>query len=815
VSRNLRLPYLLTLAFISAIALAYEVLLMRLFSIIQWHHFAYMIISLALLGYGISGTFLALNQQRLTRHFPQVILTNMMLLAISIPCCFLIVQQLPFNPVEILWDPAQFFYLFASYIMLTLPFFFAASVIGLSFYYYKQQVSSIYAADLLGAGIGSIGIIVLLYFLFPENIFAVLVLLVALAAGIFILTHKDQAAFNAKLWTSVFSLIVVTAWLVLPTVNNLIISPYKSQSQFLTIPETKIIEQQSSPLGLITVVESKQTPLRNAPGLSIRANVDIPEQLAVFTDADHLSAITRTTDLAYLDQTTSALPYHLKTINKALILGAGTGSDVLQARFHQSLHIDAVEQNPQIINLVKQSYANYAGDLYTKPEVTLFNKDIRAFISNRDQGYDLVNLSLMDAFGSSSAGLYSMAESYLYTTEAIQHYIKYLNSDGYLSFTRWVKLPPRDLPKLMATVIKVLQESGVAKAEQQIIAIRNWQTSTLIIKNGVITANEIKNLKQFCLQRNFDLIYYPGISETETNQFHVMEQPYLFQAATALLSTEAEYYIANYKFNIQPSSDDRPYFSQFLKWKTLPELWSLIDSGGLFLLESGYLLLVATLIQAIIASVVLIAVPLWIWQKKAIKTDNKNNSGMSYFFCLGLAFLFIEIAFIQRFVLILHHPIFAIATVLCTFLLAAGLGSYFSKRWVGYQSYKLILFFPIATLSLLCLVYIVGFEWISSLMLVQSDIGRYVLSVLLLLPLGFCMGMPFPIGLMQLSDTKPEMIPWAWGVNGCASVISAILAVIIAMGFGFSGLITIAVLLYWLAIFLFPSGKKVIQASKY
>lgn len=180
---------------------------------------------------------------------------------------------------------------------------------------------------------------------------------------------------------------------------------------------------------------------------------------------------------------------------------------------------------------------------------------------------------------------------------------------------------------------------------------------------------------------------------------------------------------------------------------------------------------------------------------------------MSYFFCLGLAFLFIEIAFIQRFVLILHHPIFAIATVLSTFLISAGLGSYFSKRWAGYQSYKTILFVPITTLSVLCLVYILGFDWISSVMLLQSDISRYGLSVLILMPLGFCMGMPFPLGLMQLSETRPEMIPWAWGVNGCASVISAILAVIIAMEFGFTGLIISAVLLYCFAVMLFPSSK--------
>jgi spermidine synthase len=808
-SRNLSLAYLITLALISATALAYEVLLMHLFSIIQWHHFAYMIISLALLGYGISGTFLALNKAWLTRHFSVAILSNMVLFAVSLPVCFLVVQQIPFNPAEILWDPAQLGYLFASYITLTLPFFFAASIIGLSFYYFKQQVASIYAADLLGAGIGSIGIILLLYLFFPENIFTVLILMIVLAAGIFIVATMSKHEISTWAWASIFSFIIVAAWLLLPNVNSLLISPYKSQSQFLTIPEAKIIEQQSSPLGLITVVESKKTPLRNAPGLSIRADVDIPEQLAVFTDAAHLSAITQVTNnnknISYLDQTTSALPYHLRAMDKVLILGAGTGSDVLQARFHKSHHIDAVEQNPQVIKLIKKTYADFAGALYSKSDVKLFNKEIRAFISSTDKRYDLVNLSLMDAFGSSSAGLYSMAENYLYTKQAVQQYLQHLTTDGYLSLTRWIKLPPRDMPKLMATVIQVLKSNGVTKPSQHIIVIRNWQTSTLLVKNSVITANEIGYLKLFCKQRNFDLVYYPGIKEAETNQFHIMKQPYLFQSVSALLSPQAEAFIENYKFNIEPSTDDKPYFAQFLKWKTLPEMVSLIDSGGLFLLESGYLILIATLIQAIIASVLLIAIPLWLWKKKLTASSQTDKRGLSYFFCLGLAFLFVEIAFIQRFVLILHHPIFAITTVLCTFLLSAGLGSYFSKRWASHQLNTSILFWPIAVLSALCITYILGFEWISHVILQQGDVSRYLLSVLLIAPLGFCMGMPFPLGLMQLSRTMPEMIPWAWAVNGCASVISAILAVIIAMEFGFSGLITAAVLLYCFSVLLFPT----------
>ncbi|NOQ81276.1 MAG: SAM-dependent methyltransferase, partial [Methylophaga sp.] len=449
---SLPLAYLLVMSITSASALAYEVLLMRLFSIVQWHHFAYMIISLALLGYGISGVFIALNRQRLKRHFSTVIVTNLLLFAIAMPACFLLAQKVPFNPAEILWDPRQLLYLFAIYLVLTLPFFFAANVIGLSFYQYKEHVSFLYAADLLGAGIGSVGIIFLLFGLFPEKILTVLLLVVVFSALIVSTYAFNRQQLNKTKWNSAFLVIVVIAILFLPNFATLQISPYKSQSQLLTMPETKIIDRQSSPLGLITVVESNKLPLRHAPGLSITADTEPPEQLAVFTDGDNMSAITafdgNTETLAYLDQMTSALPYHLKSLSDILILGGGTGSDVLQARFHNIKHIDVVEMNPQTINLVKEQYSELAGNIYSSPEVNVHITEARGYVSVNDKNYDLVSISLMDAFGS-VAGLHSMAENYLYTEQAIQQYLQRLNPDGFLSFTRWMKLPPRDMPKLL------------------------------------------------------------------------------------------------------------------------------------------------------------------------------------------------------------------------------------------------------------------------------------------------------------------------------------------------------------------------------
>jgi SAM-dependent methyltransferase len=793
------------IAIISASALAYEVLLMRLFSIIQWHHFAYMMISLALLGYGISGVFLALNRDRLVRLFPAALMANMLLFSIFAPGCFLLAQQIPFNPAEILWTPVQLLYLCIIYLMLALPFFFSANVIGLSLYNYKNQVSSIYASDLFGAGLGSVGVILLLSFFFPEKILTVLML-----SGIIATVLVSSYTFHVpKHWTIAAMIIGLTVIFIPAGWITLKVSPYKSLSQFLQVPGTKVIDRYSSPLGLISVVKSETTPLRHAPGLSLNATTEPPEQLAVFTDADNMSAITRFNGhpetLSYLDQTTSALPYHLKQLSDVLVLGAGTGSDVLQANYHAVKHIDAVELNPQVIDLVQRKYADFAGYLYSSDHVNVHIDEARGYLAASNQSHDLINITLLDAFGASAAGLYSMAENYLYTEQAVQEYLRHVRPDGYLSITRWIKVPPRDEPKLLATIVAALKDAHVRQPGQQIIMIRGWQTSTLIVKNGVISADEISRLKQFCDERSFDPVYYPGISESEVNRFNVQQQPYLYEAAVALLSDNSQSFIDAYKFNIEAATDDKPYLFHFFKWQTLPEIWSLLNTGGSFLLESGYLLLIAALAQAILASLLLIALPLWLWKRKlGIEPGTGNHLNMlAYFFCLGLAFLFIEIAFIQKFILILHHPLYAITVVLSTFLLTAGAGSYFSAI-LSSSTEKSAFMQPIAAIALLSVSYSLGFDSITDFLLKTGSLSRYLFSIVLIAPLGFCMGMPFPMGLAKISQTAPALIPWAWGINGCASVISAILATLIAMQFGFTVLILLAVVLYGVAAWCFP-----------
>jgi hypothetical protein len=781
---------------------------MRLFSIIQWHHFAYMMISLALLGYGVSGAFLMLLQRPLLQRFAASYIINLTLFGICSVGCFLFAQQIPFNAEEVLWDARQTIWLLYAYLLLAVPFFFAANAIGLALIHYRARLSRIYAADLMGAGLGSIGILVLLFALRPLQSLTVIGLLGTGAALLAVWELRQRLS---------------VAWLLLPLAAALLLlpaswstpemSPYKGLSQMLLVKDTRIIAERSSPLGLLSVVESPTVPLRHVPGMSLSATAEPPDQLGVFIDGDGLSVITRyggdRQTLAHLDQLTSALPYHLRPVKRALILGAGGGVDVLQGLYHHATDIDAVELNPQFARLVTTDYADFAGHLYQEPGVTLHIAEARSFATSSTGNYDLIQVSLLDSFSASASGQYALSENHLYTTEAVAEFLQKLSQDGFLSITRWIKLPPRDTLKLFATGIAALRASGVTDPGQQLILIRGWQTSTLLLKNGAVSAQDLERVRVFCAARSFDVAYYPGISRGESNRYNRLRDPWFHDAAEALLGDEPERFLDDYKFNLRPASDDQPYFFHFFKWRTLPEVMQLRERGGAPLADAGYLVLTATLVQAVIASLLLILLPIWMYQRRInpAKQGVRRSMVMGYFFILGLAFLFIEIAFIQKLLLFLHHPLYAVAVVLSSFLVFSGLGS----AWLGRVSpggRGRLLSQAVTGIVVLGAVYLLSLAPLLDRLAMLPDAMRILISVSLIAPLAFCMGMPFPLGLGRLADHAPDLIPWAWAINGCASVISAVLATLLAIHLGFSTVIAVALTLYALALWVFPAPCK-------
>jgi len=797
-----RLP-IFSIALLSATALAYEILLVRLFAIIQWHHYAYMVISLALLGYGASGTFLAFTLKPLLANFRFALLANMSLFGVSTLAGFLIVQSIPFNPDEVAFDARQWRNLTMMYILLSLPFFFTANAIGLALANARDQLPRIYAADLVGAGVGSLAIIVLLFMLFPLSALQWLSAMGIVAA----LVAAWETRLRSRAGWILLAVLVSTVILIPGSWIQFSPSPYKDLSQTLRITGTNITEQRSSPLGLISIVESPRVPLRHAPGLSLNASSEPPEQLGLFIDGNGPSAINHVlhdkTSLDFLDQLTSALPYHLGNPNHVLIPGSGGGTDVLQALQLSTGHVDAVELNYQTINLIKQDYVDFSGNIYNNDRVQIVHAEARGFLHNKEQRYDLIQLPLLDSFSASSTGLLALSEDYLYTIEAFDEYLQHLAPDGILAINRWVKMPPRDTLKVFATAIKALETQGHDDIPHRLALIRSWQTSTLLIKNGPFTPKQLDTIRTFSEQRSFDLSYLSDITPSETNRFNILPKAYFYEGAMQLLGKERQAFLRDYKFNLHPATDNQPYFFHFFRWKSLPEILKLYGQGGVPLIDTGYLVMITTLIQATVVSVVLVLLPLLLLKRRIHDSDNQPNPGriFIYFGALGMAFLFTEIAFIQKLTLFLHHPLYAVAISLTAFLFFAGLGSGWSRR----LAHQTDITRPISIAILLCLVYLLTLDAIFAQLIHLPDSLRILISIALIAPLAFCMGIPFPLGLAQLAQHSPDWLPWAWGINGCASVISAVLATLLAIHFGFITVLLLAMLLYIVAIFSFPN----------
>ena len=790
-------PPIYAILILSASALAYEVVLMRLFSIIQWHHFAYMVISLALLGYGASGTFLSLTRQWLLPHYEIAFSSNAALFGISSLGCFLLAQQLPFNTLEIFWDPGQWWLLMVSYLLLFIPVFFAANCTCLALDRFTGQIPRIYAFNMAGAGLGALGVIAALYLLTPIGVLRLLAMGGLLAAVLALLEHGyfQRRILLAGLLAMMLAIpLLPSHWLTLK------MSEYKSLNQTLQISGTVVKEQHTSPLGLITLVESPQMPLRVAPGLSLNSTTEPPPQLGLFIDGEGPSAINRydgrAEPLRYLDYLTSALPYHLGPRKRVLILGLGGGSDLLQAELLGAARIDAVELNPQLVELFQQRYRDYSGWPLLQHKSKIHISEARSFIAGSREQYDLIQISLLDSAAASSAGLHALSESYLYTREGITEYLDHLTTGGMLAITRWVKLPPRDGLKLFATAVEALRHRGVAQPAERLAMIRGWSTSTLLIKNNPFTSREIESLIRFSQERAFDTVYFPGISPSEVNHYNILSEPYFYQGAVALLGEQPELFYQRYKFDIRPATDDRPYFFNFFKWSTLPELLAIYRQGGFSLLELGYPVLVLTLLQALAASLVLILLPLqFLTRNKGPVAKSYTWRTMAFFTAIGLAYLFVEIAFIQKFTLFLAHPIFAVTLVLCGFLVFSGIGSHYAGRLLQAGRGR-----PLLPATLAITLFAMSYLWLLPHLLpwlsTLPDPAKAVIALLLIAPLAFCMGMPFPVGLTQVARHAPALLPWAWGVNGCASLLSAILATLLAVHFGFNWVIVGAVLLY-------------------
>ena len=790
-------------SFLAAAALSYEVLLTRILAIAHWHHFAYMVISLALLGYGASGTFLALAGRRLGGRAESGFAVAAIAFALSAVAAVELATRLPFNALAIFWEPSQLLWLGLIYLLFAVPFFCAAVGLGLALAAFAEPVARIYRQDLLGAGAGAVAVIVALFFLAPKAALAASAALALLAALLVGGSGRRRAG-----------VVVLTAAAVLPTaLMPLPVSPYKGLSQMLLRPEARVVSALSGPLADLHVVESPVVPLRHAPGLSLMSPAIPPEQLALYADGDSLAAISRfdgrPEPLAYLDAGTAALPYHLRSQPSVLVLGLGGGEDVLRAIFHRARRVEVIELDANRLRLIEQIHADFAGRILQRPEVTVRLGEARAFVARTGQRYELIVVPPIAAGAGTAA--HGLGESYAHTVEAFAAYLARLQPDGLIAVTSPLKLPPRDTLKLIATARDALAYRGAARPGAHLAVIRGWGTATLLVKRSPLDAADIGRLRAFARARGFDLAYYPGLPRAEANRINILSAPVLYDGASALLgrAAAADPFLNEYPFDLRPARDDRPYAADFFAWRGLPEVWRISREGGAVMLDWGHLILVATLLQAVLLSTLLILLPLSLSARLRAGLAGQRRAVL-FFAAIGAGFLLIEIASIQRFVLVLGHPLYAVAAVLAAFLVSAGIGSGLAPRFeallrgrrLGPLNGAVLLIGLAAGLHILLLPVFAeatGGLW---------PPFRLAAALLAIAPLGLAMGLPFPLVFAPLRERKPDFVPWAWGVNGFASVASAVLAQLLAMTLGLVWVMATAVACYALAAW---AGRQIIR----
>jgi spermidine synthase len=795
----------------SASVLAYEIVLMRLLSIGLWYHFAYMVISVALLGFGAAGSLLFLSFEKMRRNMDQWLIVLAGATAVAFPLAFSVSQKVGLDPLQLIWQKSEWARMLFTYLLMAVPFFLAGGIVGMILTAAGEGAHLMYASDLLGAGCGALAIIPALYLGPPWTLLPLLGGMVLLGGAVFCLRLRHP-------WKGVLGILVAgvlggAAYFTSPPFPQ--IHHTKALPMTLAFPDARVEAERSGPLGIIQVAGSAL--IREAPGLSLKFGLQgggekagLPEQRLIFSDGDALSPITRfrgdMDELEYLDFTTMALPYHIRHPSAVLVIGAGGGSDVLLGVRQGASRIVALEANQQIADLLLGPFAEFSGHLYSRPEVQLEVREARQYLHSSRDTYDLIHLPFFSGYGSSAGGLHSATENYLYTTEAFELYLSRLSPKGMLAVSCWLKLPPRDSLKVFSTALRALRNQGViSRPEKHLFFIRSWKTSTILVSKTPFDEGEIKRGIAFCEYRNFDLAYYAGMKPSLANRYDIQDQPYDFLGATALSGAEAESFLERYVFDVRPTKDDRPYFSDFFRWDKAVELFQLLRREWLPLIDLGYVFVIATLVQALLASGFLILAPLlgvrWAAGKGTLPGLGKVLGTLVYFGCIGLAFMFLELALLPKYTLLLSHPIYAAAVVLSSILCFAGLGSMWVKRFQ-----ERVPHFLWVAVGVIC-------TWVLADALIGDRLfasaiswplaGRVALSICVISVPAFFLGWPFPSGLRMTARHLPGLVPWAWGINACASVTGAVLAKCLSVSTGFRLLMLAACLLYILAAVVF------------
>lgn len=769
----------------------FEVSLIRLFSIYLWYHFAFMVISIAMLGTGSAGTLLALSKERYSSISAKA---NLPLFAcfsgISIIASYLISNHIPFDPVKFSWEYKQFLYLAGYCLVLSIPFFFAGILFASAFHLYSSKSGTIYGSDLLGAGAGSLTILLLLNITSPENA-------VLLSSSLCLTGALISGKIKLRLFSLIFILVNVMIFSLQPSFFNIQISPYKKLSLSLKHPGAEHLNTYYSSYSRIDTFKS--SAIRFAPGLSLKYLDPLPEQIGFSVDGDRIDVITDVRDTAklkFLKHLPASVAYETGKKESVLILDPKGGLHVLMARHYGSGEIYKVESNPMIVSLIRDNFRDFSGGIFDHNTWAAYGRNFLSGQGSPEHGshkYDLIDIPMT---GASVTGISGISEDYRYTVEAFKQYLGALRKNGVLSISLYIIPPPRTELRILATIAASLEQSGVKDIAKRVTAIRSWDSMTILVKNLPFTKQEITQINDFSKKMNFDLVYYYEMKAEESGQYIKTPSDEYFTAFRNILDPETrQLFTGSYLFDIHPAYDDKPFFHYYLKIENIKAIYYKVGRKWLYFLNEGYLLPLIFLIVLILGTTIIIF-PLSIniknkrsFQMEQLKTTKRFRKFfiLLYFAMLGLGFMFVEVSLVHKSILLFENPSYSFAVVLTIILISSGAGSMLSSRYPYLNNPKSLLMLSFSVL-LMGLLHPLLLDYLSSF----SPEMKILFMAVFLLPPGFFMGIPFPAGMKLLGEKSSNLIPWAWAINASFSVIAPVITIMLALEIGFQPVMLLA-----------------------
>jgi hypothetical protein len=766
-------------------ALLLELALTRLFSVVLFYHFAFLAISIALLGLGGGGVFAYLRKTQLSRIGTRPLAAWLCgLNAIVIPFVLEIVLHVPVS-LELSWT--NLLRLTVLYLSAAIPFLLTGVLFSVVFARETRTITRLYGADLLGGALACLSVVPLLNWIGGPNAILFAATVMALAGLVWADARRTRNV------TGVIAAVLV----LLIAVNH--------SGRLIDVIYAKGIFRDKS-----WVEFARWNAI---------SRVEVDRQgddgKAIVIDADASTYIMNVDPHAWqgtlwqknLMASPPALANVLRPHGEFAIIGPGGGVDVLRAVANGSPSVTGIEINPIIANsIMRDRYAEYSYHLYQRPEVHLHVTDGRSFVRNAKQEFDVVQMTLVDTWASTAAGAFALSENSLYTVDAFREYFEHLKPDGMIAITRWEFRQPREALRVVSVATEALHQLGVQNPAKHFIVVSEGDLDedgipvVVLAKKSPFTPEEEAAVKAH-IEGTEDLVALYTPSAPGQNPFSAL-----------IARNDPRAFARAYPYNVAPVDDNAPFFFFTLKTDQV------LHDGGL---QRGidWKVNLGVVVLGIVFAISLVAVVVFLVGPMALRGGRRQRAlPLLYFVAVGLGYILVEIAFIQRFVLFLGHPTYALTVVIFLLLLSSGAGSLSSRRWLPNTARGWI---PLVILVLAIALYTWGLTSLLTSLIGLPFFVKLVVSAVVLVPLGFAMGMPFPTGLRAIANTAAVELPasqlgelansddnaveWAWAMNAASSVLGSVLAMVIAIHFGLNITVACGAAAYLLSLMLFPT----------